>query len=394
MDRTLNQVLEARYEEVDPEGNFARLLDILSAGRDDSRLMDITLDVYGKIQSAQDPLAWLEVQRKALDLSGVTDVGQTPGGPPAGGGPGHRRLLGRADGQGLRPVPGGRGPGKSLWGESPNHPAGLGGLLPGGQPGVGPGSPGAHSLSPAEGCAGGGGHRRPGTDQSHPGGLQKGGGGMLDPFASDSAALLEDMALVYPAMMGLVDLVEDFSQAYAQEKKKRNLLDFSDLEHFAVRLLTDEVDQPTDLARQWGAQYTEIMVDEYQDTNEVQNTIFQALSQGERNLFLVGDVKQSIYRFRLADPTIFLEKYRTFPPMTRPGRGGEPADHPVQKLPLPPPGAGGGQRPVPQHHVPPVGEMDLYRPGGPLPGGPSRKGGGADGVPRAGLHPGPRPHPG
>ena len=88
------------------------------------------------------------------------------------------------------------------------------------------------------------------------------------------------MALVYPAMMGLIDLVEDFSQAYAQEKKKRNLLDFSDLEHFAVRLLTDEVGQPTDLARQWGAQYTEIMVDEYQDTNEVQNTIFQALSQG------------------------------------------------------------------------------------------------------------------
>lgn len=60
------------------------------------------------------------------------------------------------------------------------------------------------------------------------------------------------------------------------------------------------------------------MVDEYQDTNQVQNTIFQALSQEGRNLFMVGDVKQSIYRFRLADPTIFLEKYRTFPPMTRP----------------------------------------------------------------------------
>ena len=56
------------------------------------------------------------------------------------------------------------------------------------------------------------------------------------------------------------------------------------------------------------------MVDEYQDTNQVQNTIFQALSQEGRNLFMVGDVKQSIYRFRLADPTIFLEKYRTFPP--------------------------------------------------------------------------------
>ena len=103
-------------------------------------------------------------------------------------------------------------------------------------------------------------------------GCKKAVEGMLDPFASDSAALLEDMALVYPAMMGLIDLVEDFSQAYAQEKKKRNLLDFSDLEHFAVRLLTDEAGQPTDLARQWGAQYTEIMVDEYQDTNAVSYT--------------------------------------------------------------------------------------------------------------------------
>ncbi len=69
--------------------------------------------------------------------------------------------------------------------------------------------------------------------------------------------------------------------------------------------------------------------------------------------------------------------------MTRPGRGGEPADHPVQKLPLPPPGAGGGQRPVPQHHVPPVGEMDYTDQEALYPGGPSRKEG-ADGV--AGLH--------
>ena len=92
------------------------------------------------------------------------------------------------------------------------------------------------------------------------------------------------------------------------------MLDFSDLEHCAVRLLVDEHGQPTPLARQWGSQYVEIMVDEYQDTNQVQNTIFRALSQQGRNLFMVGDVKQSIYRFRLADPTIFLEKYRTFLP--------------------------------------------------------------------------------
>ncbi|MFR6380577.1 MAG: UvrD-helicase domain-containing protein [Evtepia sp.] len=87
------------------------------------------------------------------------------------------------------------------------------------------------------------------------------------------------------------------------------------MEHDAIRLLVNDQGQPTDLARQWDQRYAEIMVDEYQDTNQVQNTIFRALSQDGKNLFLVGDVKQSIYRFRLADPTIFLEKYRTFCPL-------------------------------------------------------------------------------
>ena len=322
MDRTLNQVLEARYEEVDPEGNFARLLDILSAGRDDSRLMDITLDVYGKIQSAQDPLAWLEVQRKALDLSGVTDVGQTPWGAllleeardTAAYWAGQMakacalsqedEALEKAYGESLQTTQQGLETFCQAASQGWDQAAQAHIPFPRLKAARGVEAIGAQEQIKAirEGC-------------------KKAVEGMLDPFASDSAALLEDMALVYPAMMGLIDLVEDFSQAYAQEKKKRNLLDFSDLEHFAVRLLTDEAGQPTDLARQWGAQYTEIMVDESQDTNEVQNTIFQALSQGGRNLFLVGDVKQSIYRFRLADPTIFLEKYRTFPPYDQAGEG-------------------------------------------------------------------------
>lgn len=101
------------------------------------------------------------------------------------------------------------------------------------------------------------------------------------------------------------------------------MLDFSDLEHDAIRLLVNDQGQPTDLARQWGQRYAEIMVDEYQDTNQVQNTIFRALSQDGKNLFLVGDVKQSIYRFRLADPTIFLEKYRTFYPYDQAAEGEE-----------------------------------------------------------------------
>ena len=137
---------------------------------------------------------------------------------------------------------------------------------------------------------------------------------LAEGFSDDSAGLLSDMAAVYPAVRGLFALVKDFEAAYAAEKERRGVLDFSDLEHMAVRLLVGEDGGPTPLAKQWSARYDEIMVDEYQDTNAVQNAIFSAISQDGKNLFMVGDVKQSIYRFRLADPTIFLEKYRTFTP--------------------------------------------------------------------------------
>ena len=130
----------------------------------------------------------------------------------------------------------------------------------------------------------------------------------------NSAQLLEDMKLAAPAVRGLMDLVIEFQHAYQQEKEKKDVLDFSDLEHFSVRLLTEnETGEPSELARYWSSRFVEVMVDEYQDTNQVQNVIFTAISDRGRKLFQVGDVKQSIYRFRLADPTIFLGKYLRFP---------------------------------------------------------------------------------
>ena len=128
-------------------------------------------------------------------------------------------------------------------------------------------------------------------------------------LSDPSERLLEDMRSVFPAVRGLFALIRDFDQAYAGLKRQRGCLDFSDLEHMAVGLLRDGEGAPTELAEMVSARFAEVMVDEYQDTNEVQNAIFQAVSQQGRKLFMVGDVKQSIYRFRLADPTIFLEKY-------------------------------------------------------------------------------------
>ena len=142
-------------------------------------------------------------------------------------------------------------------------------------------------------------------------------------FEDCGADLLEDLRAVHPAVRGLFALVKDFEGAYAAEKARRGMVDFADLEHMAVRLLVGEDGAPTELARQWSARYDEIMVDEYQDTNEVQNAIFTALSRNGTNLFLVGDVKQSIYRFRLADPTIFLGKYRAFADYTQAAEGEE-----------------------------------------------------------------------
>ena len=138
-------------------------------------------------------------------------------------------------------------------------------------------------------------------------------------FAASSGQLIADMAATEPAMSALLRLVLDFDREYAKDKRRANLVDYADLEHMAARLLTEEDGSPSELARRLSERYTEIMVDEYQDVSRVQDLIFRAVSKEGKNLFLVGDVKQSIYRFRLADPTIFTEKYEQYADEPAPG---------------------------------------------------------------------------
>ncbi|WP_425801552.1 UvrD-helicase domain-containing protein [Desulfitobacterium sp. Sab5] len=113
----------------------------------------------------------------------------------------------------------------------------------------------------------------------------------------------------------LADVVKEFSNDYAQAKRQRNIVDFSDLEHFALQILIDNQElTPVALALQ--ERFAEVMVDEYQDINSVQEKILQSVSRQDGaspNLFMVGDVKQSIYRFRMADPRLFLAKYMNLP---------------------------------------------------------------------------------
>ncbi len=132
---------------------------------------------------------------------------------------------------------------------------------------------------------------------------------------------MDELRAMAPSMLALLALTRDFFDAYQTEKRRRNAADFSDQEHEAIRLLLDAHGTPTPLAVSVSARYREIMVDEYQDTNQVQNDIFRAISHEGKNLFTVGDVKQSIYRFRLADPTIFLDHYRRYPSAAQAGEG-------------------------------------------------------------------------
>ncbi len=135
----------------------------------------------------------------------------------------------------------------------------------------------------------------------------------LRAFADDSQQVLLDLNQSAGGVRGLVALVRQFDRAYSAAKKSRRCLDFSDLEHKTLDLLLGRSRSgPTAAATEIGRRFREILVDEYQDSNGVQDAIFTALSRERQNCFLVGDVKQSIYQFRLADPGIFLEKYHRY----------------------------------------------------------------------------------
>lgn len=144
----------------------------------------------------------------------------------------------------------------------------------------------------------------------------------LRSFSDPSGKILEDLEQSADGTRGLVALVREFSRRYQAVKRSRRILDFGDLEHRMLDLLLGKNRGGiTAAAMEIGERFREIMVDEYQDSNGVQDAIFDALSRKKQNCFLVGDVKQSIYQFRLADPGIFLRKYRDYAPADSAGPG-------------------------------------------------------------------------
>lgn len=127
-----------------------------------------------------------------------------------------------------------------------------------------------------------------------------------------------DMEDSRSSMETLAELMKRFSQMLSEKKQSRNMIDFNDMEQFALRILTEEKDGkliPSPVAAEYQDRFEEVMIDEYQDSNLVQETILTSVSKvsrGQYDIFMVGDVKQSIYRFRLSRPELFMEKYDTY----------------------------------------------------------------------------------
>ena len=311
--RVLDRVMDRFYEALEQgDENAALLAQTLGAGRDDSRLTELVLELYEKLQSQAHPLQWLQETRKFWQ-SVPNTLTDTPFGELLLADLGQwaefwSRRLRRAQGE---------------MGECPKVEAAYG-------PAFAAMADAAERLRRAAATGWGAAGK---TDLSFPSlkavrgaeneevksrmkALKERFGKelkeVMEPFSTSQAEHLMDLHVMAPAMLALLDLTAEFICALQQEKVRRNAADFSDQEHYAVELLLTADGSPTELARQIAESYVEIMVDEYQDTNEVQNCIFSAISRKGGNLFTVGDVKQSIYRFRLAQPEIFLEKYQSY----------------------------------------------------------------------------------
>ena len=319
--QALEEVLEGRYANIQNDPGFQALADSMAGDRDDQTLESVILGIHAKVQSQASPLDWLMDRKADFNLEGETAPEDTPWG---------KLLL--ADARELAQYWAGILQGvlseleddPVLW----NNYGGTLGTTMDGLERVARAQGWDEMAQMLDGVA----FERPKAKRGdcdealkeRVKGLREACKKQLEKlkqrFQVTGAEAMEDLRAIAPAMTTLLDVVAEFDRAFTQLKSRYRLIDFADGEHLTAALLTDGEGNPSPLALEWRKRYVEIMVDEYQDTNGVQNAIFDALSQGD-NLFLVGDVKQSIYRFRLADPTIFLDKYRRFAPWEEAKKG-------------------------------------------------------------------------
>ena len=306
------RVLEETYETVESNQNFRTFLDTQGLGRDDRMVPDILLKVYDSARCHLSPDQWLDRCIQDADVSALTDAGQTQWGQylmldlfqyldlqieamnncaeEAKGTAGMEKpaALLRDTVQQMKTLRESK-----TWDEIyRNQQIDYGRLVF------------SKKCADEELI-----DRIKAVREACKKGLEK----KLRSFASDSAGVFGDMHQCAAAARGMTELVQRFQKEYDRLKQIRRVLDFSDLEHRTLDLLLGvRREHTTALAHEIGSRFREIMVDEYQDSNAVQDAIFSALTEKRQNCFMVGDVKQSIYQFRLADPGIFLGKYNAY----------------------------------------------------------------------------------
>lgn len=142
-------------------------------------------------------------------------------------------------------------------------------------------------------------------------------GDLKELFVRNNEQCMDDIADLAPVVSKLFEIMELFGEEYSKLKLERSLADFSDLEHWALKLLAENTENGvafTEISKEISSRYDYVMVDEYQDANTIQDTIFKAVSDNDKKLFVVGDVKQSIYRFRQAMPEIFIRRKNRYVP--------------------------------------------------------------------------------
>jgi len=304
----LERVIEERYENIYNDAEFKAFADLLVETRGDKKLFSTVLDAYEKLRSHPMPERWMDEQEKQMCLEGITDLSETIWGKEIIE---HTKATVSFCAEKM----------SAALDEMHDFPDMLRAY--------------GNSFAVTVNCL-----------KALSAALEKGWDSALEycniqfptarisgyeyfkgirskckdilekelaVFEGTSAELLEDIRQISLEVKGLYSVLKDFSAAYQAEKNRRGIIDFSDQEHLALKLLYDfDNNCPTALAKQVSSRFREILVDEYQDVNAVQEFIFTSVSKEEKNMFMVGDVKQSIYRFRMADPTIFLNKYLSF----------------------------------------------------------------------------------
>ncbi|MDR2600153.1 MAG: helicase-exonuclease AddAB subunit AddA [Oscillospiraceae bacterium] len=307
----IDKVLNTFYEEVQNEKELKKLIDNIIDGRDDKRLSEMIITIYDKLQSVKDPHSWIDDHIKSSNLTDVKNITDTEYGKYY-----LNRLINKVTCCyntliNLRKVMRTYPEFEQKYLSSIDISIAETDIL-------------LTSLKIGWDNA----HQHRNIEFPRPGGIS--GYDELkniriwcrDELRKNAVELetssqehIKDAKELSLTIETLLQLVVNFDKEYSAEKKSRGAVDFSDLEHLTIPLLyIKNTSEKTAIARNLGKRFKEIMIDEYQDVNEVQESIFTALSADGNNIFMVGDVKQSIYRFRLADPTIFLNKHSKYKP--------------------------------------------------------------------------------